>query len=152
MSNRDNIYDQEYLNHNRLSERRRFAIGDVSGRGRDIELEINWNGYARKKGCIKISIDGNEAVIDRDHLWSMMFILGSAEEQEKLVSPFMKQTKVSKFFKMIGITAMKDIKKGEFINVPLEFTLNPDTNKVTIGKGSMGKLRQGLIGGAGRLS
>lgn len=149
---KDDIYKDKYLNHSRIKERRRFALEDISGRGTDLEFEVNWNSYSRKKGCIMVSIDGKEAVIDRNQLWSILFILGSADEQEKLVSPFMKQTVVSKFFKMIGVTAMKDLKKGELINVPLEFTLNPETNKVTIGKGNMGQLRRNVLGGVGRLS
>lgn len=144
MSKKDDIYNQDYLQHNRMQERRRFALEDISGRGMDMEFEINWNSFAMKKGCIKISVGDNEAVIDRDQLWSMLFILGSAEEQDKLITPFIKQTRVSKFFKMIGITATRDIKKGEFINVPLEFTLNPETNNVIIGKGNMGQLRRSV--------
>lgn len=151
MSKKDDIYSQEYLQHDRLQERRRFALEDISGRGMDVEFEINWNSFARRTGCILLSIDGKEAVIDRDQLWSILFILGSAEEQEKLVTPFMRQTKVSKFFKMIGITASRDIRKGEFINVPLEFTLNPETNRVIIGKGNMGQLQKRVSTGRGQL-
>lgn len=151
MSKKDDIYNQEYLQHDRLKERRRLALEDISGRGAGVEFEINWNSFSRRKGCILLSIDGKEAVIDRDQLWSIMFILGSAEEQEKLVSPFMRQTKVSKFFKMIGITASRDIKRGEFINVPLEFTLNPETNRVVVGKGNMGQLQKRIEAREGRL-
>jgi len=152
MSNKDDIYKQEYLQHNRTQERRRFSLDDVSGRGNEIEIEVNWNSYARKHGNIKLTINGEETVINRDHLWSILFILGSAEEQEKLASPFMKQTKVTKFFKMIGITAAKDVRKGSMLNVPLEFTLNPDTNEVIIGKGNLRNLVGGNKTGSGLIT
>lgn len=137
----DNIYSQEHLNHERLREKRKMVIGDVSGRGKDVIFEVNWNKMVRRRGFIKISIDGKTAVVEREQLWTILFMLGSADEQEKLVSPFMKQTVVSKYYKVIGVTATKDIRKGEMLNVPLEFTLNPDTNQVIVGNGNLSKMR-----------
>jgi hypothetical protein len=145
MSQIDAITKENYLNHDKLQERRKLVIGDISGRGKEVLFEVNWNKLVRKNGYIRISIGGEESVISREHLWTILFMLGSAEEQQKLTSPFMKKTKVTKFFKMIGVTAMKDLKKGEMLNVPLEFTLNPDTNQVVIGKGSMSNIKRGLI-------
>jgi len=137
----DDIYQQEYLDHQRLKERRKFAMQDISGRNKDLVAEINWNKFVREKGYVKFSVGKEDVVVSRDHLWSILFMLGSAEEQEKMVSPFFKQTRVTKFTKMIGINTSRDVRKGEFINVLLEFTLNPETNQVTIGKGSMKGLR-----------
>lgn len=140
--NNDIREGDNYLNHGRLQERRMVALGDVSGRGEEVIVEVNWNSLVKKKGYIKISLGGKEAVVDRDQLWSILFMLGSAEEQEKLVEPWMKQTRVTKFFKVIGVTTTRDIRKGEMINVPLEFTLNPETNKVVIGKGNMNVMKR----------
>lgn len=143
MANKE-IYQEEYLNHSRLGERRKFAMADVSGRGEEVHFEINWNSLVKKKGFIKISIGGKEAVVSREHLWAILFMLGSAEEQTKMVSPFMKKTIVSKYTKMIGITTSRDVRKGEFINVMLEFTHNPETNNIIIGRGSMRGLSKQL--------
>lgn len=131
------ILKEEYLNHGTLGERRKFSMLDVTGRGGEVAIEVNWNKLVRKKGYIKLTIGDEEVVISREHLYAILFMIGSAEEQEKMVSPFVKETIVTKFFKLIGVTAMEDIKKGDTLNVPLEFTLNPETNQVTIGKGSM---------------
>lgn len=145
MAKTKDIYDDEYLNHSRLSERRKFAMSDVSGRGSEVVMEVNWNGLVRKKGYIKISICGQEAVVSREHLWSILFMFGSAEEQEKMASPFMRKTNVTKFYKMIGVTATQDVRKGELLNVPLEFTLNKNDNSVIIGKGSVGQIEKRLL-------
>ncbi len=142
MSDKDSLDNQEYLDHGRLKSRTKMALNDVSGRGDDILFEINWNGKVRNKGFIKISIGDMEAVVSREQLWAIMFMFGSAAEQEKLISPFVKQTQVLKFFRIVGVTAQKDIRKGEMLNVPLEFTLNPDSKTVTIGKGNMGAFRK----------
>mgnify|MGYP001606771413 FL=1 len=136
MKTKDNILEQEQLNHDRIRDSRKLVVGDVSGRSKDVVFEVNWNKFSKKKGFIKISIDNKTAVVDRQQLWGVLFMLGSAYEQEKLVSPFMHQVKVHKYTKMIGITTSRDIRKGEMINTLLEFTLNPETNTVTIGKGN----------------
>lgn len=141
MANKD-IYSEEYLNHSRLSERRKFGIADVSGKGAEVSVEVNWNSIAKRKGYVKISINGEDCVVSREHLYSILFMLGSAEEQEKMAAPFMKQTSVLKFFKMIGVTTVKDLKKGEMVNVPLEFTFNPIDKTMVVGKGSMGALKK----------
>lgn len=125
----------------------KVAIDNMVGFGDDVVFQINWNGYARKRGLIKIIMGDKEAVIQRDHLFSILFMLGSEEEQDRIISPFMKQTIVEKFTKMIGITAQKDVKKGEFLNVLLEFTYNPETKKIIIGKGSNHGLVKGAIRG-----
>ena len=124
----------------------KLLVEDVSGRGNNVVFQINWNNLVRDRGYIKITINGNEAVVKREHLWSILFMLGSLEEQEKLVSPFVRKTQVTKFFKLIGVTTTRDIKKGETINIPLEFTFNPETKQVIIGKGSMNAIRKRIIG------
>jgi len=142
---RDDIHKQEHMQHERVLDNRTLVLHDMSGRGSEVLFQVNWNSLVRRKGYIRISVDGKDAVIDRDQLWTILFMLGSAEEQEKLVSPFIKQTTVQKFFKMIGIQASRDVKKGEFLNVPLEFTFNPETNKVVIGKGNLGAIKKELL-------
>jgi|GEM_PF-3736300 len=143
MANKD-ILKEEYLNHSKLSERRKFAMADISGRGEDVAIEINWNKLVDRKGYIKINIGDREAVVSREHLYAILFILGSAAEQEKMISPFIKKTQVTKYFKLIGVTATQDIAKGELLNVPLEFTLNPKTHQVIIGKGSAGVIERAI--------
>jgi len=118
----------------------KLLVEDLSGRGENVIFQINWNKLVRNKGYIKIQIGDKEAVVDRDHLWSILFMLGSEEEQDKLITPFVKQTAVQKFFKVIGVTTTRIIGKGEMINVPIEFTFNPETKQIIIGKGNMNNL------------
>ena len=145
MAKNKDIYSEEDLHHSRLGERRKFAMADVSGRGKEVVMEVNWNSLAKRKGFIKIEIEGKEVVVSREHLWAILFMFGSAEEQGKMSEPFLKRTQVTKFFKIIGITATQDVKKGTLLNVPLEFTLNQNDNSVIIGKGSMGEIEKRLL-------
>ena len=141
---KDDIYSQAYLDHNRISERRKFSMADLSGRGKEANIEVNWNKLVRNKGFIKMSIGEEEVVLSREHLYAILFIIGSAAEQEKMISPFLKKTRVTKYQKLIGITASKDIKRGEFLNVPLEFTYNPENHQIVIGQGSVGVIKRRL--------
>ena len=139
------IVKEEYVNHERLTERRKFSMMDLSRNGNDVNIEVNWNKFASKQGCIKFSINDEEAVISREHLYAILFMLGSAEEQQKMSAPFLKQTQVTKYFKLLGVTATKDVRKGEMLNVPLEFTLNPETHQVVIVKSSMGVIDKAIM-------
>jgi len=125
--------------------RQKIPVSDISGKRNDIIFEINWNSVSSKNRLLRITMGDKTAVVTKDNLWSILFMLGNADEQDKLVSPFVKQTKVQKFFKMIGITAMKDVKKGEMLTVPIEFTLNPMSGQVIIGKGNINALRKSVI-------
>lgn len=118
------------------SEPMRFALDNKITGGDDVELAVNWNGYARKKGMIKIQIGNALAVVDREQLYALLFMVGSKAEQDKMVDPFVKRTSVEKFTKMIGVQTSRDVRKGELIELLLEFTYNPETKLITIGKGS----------------
>ena len=145
MIDKNDIYEQEYLQHERNKERRKMALMDLSHQGNEVVFEINWNSFVKKKGMIKITVGDKNAVVSREQLWAILFMFGSAEEQEKLVSPFMKHTRVTKFQKMIGVTTTHDITKGRLINIPLEITYNPESNRITIGRGSSQKLKRSVL-------
>ena len=136
MKTKDNILEQESLNHERIRDSRKLVVGDVSGRSKDVIFEVNWNKFSKKRGFIKIAIGDKTAVVDRQQLWGVLFMLGDASEQEKLISPFVKQTKIHKYTKMIGITTTRDVRKGEMINTLLQFSLNPENNTIIVGKGN----------------
>ena len=116
-------------------QKQRLVLPDASGRCNDICADINWN-EASKRKYVRLSLGGKEAIIKKDHLLTILFMIGSAKEQDAIISPFVKQTLVTKFSKLIGITTTRDVRKGEQINVALEFTFNPETNKLVVGKGN----------------
>ena len=121
-------------------QKQRLVLPDSSVKGNDIYADINWN-EASKKKYIRFTLGDKTAIVKKDHVMAILFMLGNAQEQERIITPFIKQTRVTKFNKMIGITTTRDIGKGENINIILEFTLNPDTNVITIGKGTKFGLR-----------
>ena len=84
-----------------------------------LELEVNWNPRDTKSnGCKLIRVlypDGRQAILRKEHLMAAMFAFGNEVEQRQLIP---QTTTRSKWYKtMLGITAHKDIRKGEKINV-----------------------------------
>ena len=122
------------------------ALGNLVPEGEDVVIRANWNSYAKRKGMIGIQIGEHNAVIDREQLYALMFLLASKAEQDKMVDPYLKQTVVEKYTKHLGIQATRDIRKGELIQFLLEFTYNPDTKKIIVGHGSVGGLIKNSLG------
>lgn len=129
-------------------EKKRVQVGldDFSGQGNHPVFELNWNKLSSKKGMLRIVIGDKSCIVSKEQLWTVLFMLGSDDEQDALVSPFVKQTPTTKFTKMIGVTAQKTINKGEMLNVLLEITYEPGSNTMRIGKGSMAGLKRGAVG------
>lgn len=128
-------------------ERQKLVLSDVSTHGNDIICDINWNKFV-KGGFIKITMGDRVAVVKKDHLFGIMFMLGDEEQQQRLIDRYTKKYPVTKFFKMIGVTTTKPIGKGEMINIPIEFTYNPETNQIIIGKGNL----RAMLHNRGRLN
>jgi len=127
-------------------KRTQVGLDDFSGQGNNPVFELNWNTLAKKKGLLRITVGGKECIVSKEQLWTVLFMLGNAKEQDALVSPFVKQTPVTKFTKMIGVTAQKIVHPGEMINVLLEITYEPGSNTMHIGKGSLYGLKKKVVG------
>ncbi len=106
-----------------IEEPRQFELPDMSGRGNNIILAVNWSKDSKVKNCraIRIKMGKQESIIDKEHLNSMLFIFGNEEEQRKLLPQKVLKTKHIK--KVVEVTAKKDIKKGEKIVFPISFTM-----------------------------
>jgi len=116
-------------------QKQRLVLPDSSGKGNDIIADINWN-EASKGKYIRFIFGDRVAIVKKDHVMAILFMLGNAKEQDAIISPFVTQTRVTKYTKMVGITSDRDIPKGHPVNVLLEITINPETNTCTIGKGN----------------
>lgn len=122
-------------------QNKRIVIPTMSSEDPDLVAEIDWNEHVKGK-YIRLTIGKHRLVIKKEYLLMVLFMLGDEGDQDKLLSPFVKQTKVLKFFKLIGVIMTKDVRKGDTMNIPLEFTFNPENEVITIGKGNMGGLNR----------
>ena len=97
-------------------------------------MEVNWRPMDEKTNDCKILKvtfpDGTETFVKREHFHSFLFAISAADQQVKLV-PY-KQETIRNIETTLGITATKDIKKGDKINVRVKIPI-PIAHQETIG-------------------
>ena len=118
-------------------EREVLQLQDMSGRGKEILFETNWNSVVQGNKYIKILLDDKEIILSQDQLYSILFMLGNEQLQDKAISKFVVQTPVRNEYHRVGVTTTRDIKKGEEIIIPLSFTVNLETGQVRVTKGRL---------------
>ena len=107
-----------------LETHEKFRIIDKNNRSTGVILEVNWNPDDEKTNkcqVIKMTYDNKEYFVDRNLFLEFVFAIGRPEDQQKMVPQ--KIYNVKWYETVLGITATKDIKKGEKINVPIKLTL-----------------------------
>ena len=107
-----------------LMEHEKIRIPDI-GKERDLVLEVNWNPKDKRTNeCKVIRLhypDGSMATVKREYLHAVLFAIGTEEQQRKLIPQTI--TRVKNYETTLGITASKDIMKGEKINVRVKIPL-----------------------------
>ena len=116
-----------------LNEHRKFQLKTLDGK---LEAEVNWSKEKKVKDCnvIKFTLDDKEFIMKRSELMSLMLLVGSADDQEKLMP--MKLSRIKKYETMLTFEfpASRNYKKGEkvLIKAPHIFTI-PETEEVIAG-------------------
>lgn len=109
-----------------LKHHEKFRLLDEN-KANDFFFEVNWNPNDSKTNeCkfIKVTFpDGREAIIRKEHFISVLFTMGSSEEQMKMIPE--KQINVGWYETVVSVKATKDIKKGENITFPIKLSLPP---------------------------
>lgn len=86
-------------------------LNDVDGRT-PIFLDINFGGQERYKDTVMISIgDSERRIIRYSDLFSFMFVLGTPEQQAKMMP--VRQELGNEYMKQVRIKCKKDMKEGE---------------------------------------
>lgn len=101
-----------------IKTHQKFKLPDEN-KGNHVIVEVNWNDDPKVKDCQMIKI--GDAVVKKEHLMAILFTIGNGEEQMKMV-PYRVQHN-RHYETMVGVTATKDIRKGEKINFPIKLTL-----------------------------
>jgi|SRR5581483_3407329 len=100
----------------------------------DVMLEVNWSAKDDKSNeckLIRVTLGDKSAVIKKEHLLSMIFAMGTEEEQRKLIP---QSITTSRWYEsIISVTAKNDIKKGESITFPIKLSL-PSVEEEVIGE------------------
>lgn len=109
-----------------------FDIPDEN-KNHNLQIEVNWNPTDPKTNeCKVIKVihpDGKESYIKKDYFFSVLFAIGTSEEQRKAVPQTV--TKSKWYETVLSVKATKDIAKGESIVFPIKISL-PDERREAI--------------------
>ncbi len=90
-----------------------------------LTFEVNWSDAEDVRNCQRIRIafekDAKPFVIKKEELNALTFAMGNRQEQMKMIPQV--ETRSRHYETVLGITATKDIKKGEKIVVPVSLAL-----------------------------
>ena len=108
-----------------INHHEKFNIIDVNKRNTGVFLEVNWepqNDETNNCKVLKMTLpDGKEYFIEKEILLGVLWVIGTREDQQKIIPQRIQN--VRWYETVLGITATRNIKKGEKINIPLKLTL-----------------------------
>lgn len=85
----------------------------------NMTIEANWNVAVTPGKAFKVTIDGKEAIMERDDLYSLMMAFGDEQQQSDLIP--VEKTQVRAIKRLLKIRAKKDIRQGEQITAIFEY-------------------------------
>ncbi len=116
-----------------LKNHEKFRLIDENKQN-EFFIEVNRNPKDPKSNDCQLVIfvhpGGTETTVKREHLMSMIFAMGTEDQQRHLIPQKISQVRFLKT--TLGIKATKDIQKGEMINIPVELKL-PSIEEEVIG-------------------
>jgi hypothetical protein len=95
-----------------------FTVGEL-------KLEVNWNEEVTPCKKIRLIHPHGEGELDRDELMGIIMLFGNDAEQESLVQVTKKEMVLIE--RLLHIKAKKDLKKGEIITVPYQYSIERET-------------------------
>lgn len=98
---------------------------DRSGRGRHLGVEVNWSEGVKPARLLRFfDQQGNEYLVDRKELLSIMFLFGDADDQMHMVSPTLHRQTVKHF--EVKFKAQQHYRKGDEVTAHIEIPVNTE--------------------------
>jgi len=105
-----------------ISDKAKLKVGKM-------EVDVNWSPEVTpcKKIRFKFKLNGKEEeeVLDHGEVFSMLMLFGTPDEQVALIPT--KRREMVLIERMLHIKAQKDIKEGEIITVPYQYSMDIET-------------------------
>lgn len=107
-----------------ISGYEKLRVPDIN-KEKDFTIEVNWNPYDKQtKDCkvLRFTFPGGDtALVKREHFQAVLFALATEDDQRKMIPETV--TRIRNYETVLGITAKKDIRKGEKINVAVKIPI-----------------------------
>ena len=108
-----------------IEDYEKFRIIDAHGRDSGLTVEVNWNPEDEKTNKCKVLKltfpDGKRVFIKKEHLFSLLFVIGSKSEQRKMIPQ--RITNVRHYVTTMYIKLKTDTRKGDVLKVPVNISL-----------------------------
>jgi len=108
-----------------LEEYQKFRLRDLNAARKDFFVEVNWdekNESINECKVLKFTFpNGETALVKKEELLGLLFIIGRPEEQRKMIPQ--KITKVRHYRTTLWVQVKKDMRAGDIIKVPVDITL-----------------------------
>jgi hypothetical protein len=101
-----------------ISHKAKLAVGKL-------EVDVNWTPSVVPCKKIRIKFEGKEQILDHADFYSMLMFFGNDQEQEALIPS--KKREMVLIERMLHIKATKDMKAGEMITVPYQYSMDIET-------------------------
>lgn len=101
----------------------KFRMQDEEG-GKTFYIEVNWRDDPKINDCKVLRFtfpDGSNVHILKEHLNAVLFAIGTADEQRKMIPQTIRRSKW--YETIVSVKAKRDIAKGEDITFPIKITL-----------------------------
>lgn len=116
-----------------IKDHEKFRFVDEN-KNNEFYAEVNWNPKDKKSNeckLVKFTFpDGTTSTIRRDVLNSVLFVMGTPEQQQKMVPHT--ESQVRWYETVLSVRSKVDIPKGELITFPVKLSL-PAINNERIG-------------------
>lgn len=101
-----------------------FRVPDES-KTHEFKIEVNWEPKNPKINDCKllrfIFPNGEVALVKKEHLNAILFVLGTADEQKRLIPRVERRSRW--YETVVSVKAKKDIRRGEEITFPIKLSL-----------------------------
>lgn len=101
-----------------ISDKATMKVGKMS-------VDVNWSKAVTPCKKIRFKFEDKVQIIDHDELYSMLMLFGNEDQQVALIPS--KKREMVLIERMLHIKAGKDIKAGEIITVPYQYSMDVET-------------------------
>ena len=101
-----------------ISEKAKLKVGKM-------EVDVNWKKEVVPCKEIRFRLGKEEQIVPHDEVYSMLMLFGNDKQQEALIPT--KRREMVLIERMLHIKATKDMKQGEIITVPYQYSMDIET-------------------------
>ena len=102
-----------------IQEYSKYGIKNFANNGNLMTIEANYNEFVKDNGFIRFGIDGKCVILKKEHLKSILFLIGSNDDKDEIID--VEKEIVNYQPMVIKMIATKDIPKGGTVQTTIQY-------------------------------